>query len=162
MSWTVHLMKGSLTVHTRHGLWPSMFSLPYVIFALTSPVALGWKNTWFLHYTVFSGFRETVGIGDSNRNWYYGPESHLVFLDNYVLRNGWGYSLARRIREHKVLKAPLAQAWSYRNCKLHTEFLFYNASIKERVLPNPSLPRLHVFSDWGVVSYGGGVDTVIS
>ena len=100
-----------------------------------------------------------MGIADSNRNWFYGPESQLVFLDNYVLRNGLGNWLARRIREHKVLKAPLAQAKSHRNCMLHTEFLFYNASIKERAPPNSRLPRLHVFSDWGVVTYGGGVDT---
>ena len=100
-----------------------------------------------------------MGIGDSNRNWYYGPESQLVFLDNYVLRNGWGNWLAGRIRERVVLTAPLAQAKSHRTCMLHTEFLFYNASIKERAPPNSSLPQLHVFSDWGVVTYGGGVDT---
>ena len=117
------------------------------------------EHFWSLYYTVFSEFRQTVGIGDSNRNWYYGPESQLVFLDNHVLRNGFGNWLARRIREHVVLKAPLAQAKSHRNCMLHTEFLFYNASIKERAPPNSSQPRLHVFSDWGVVTYGGGVDT---
>ena len=117
------------------------------------------EHFWSLYYTVFSEFRQTMGIGDSNRNWYYGPESQLVFLDNYVLRNGWGNWLAGRIRERVVLTGPLTQAKSHRTCMLHTEFLFYNASIKERAPPNSSLPRLHVFSDWGVVTYGGGVDT---
>ncbi len=120
------------------------------------------EHFWFLYYTVFSGFRQTLGIGDSNRNWFYGPESQLVFLDNFVLRNGLGNWLAKQIREHKAQEGPLAVARNHKSCMLHTEFLFYNASIKERAPPHPSLPRLHVFSDWGVVTYGGGVDTSYS
>lgn len=160
-----YVVDGSIDEGVAYGTYTSRSLTQYVFLALRhfridltrSP----WlkEHFWFLHYTVLSGFRETVGIGDSNRNWFYGPESQLVFLDNYVLRNGLGNWLARRIREHKVLKAPFAQAQSHKNCMLHTEFLFYNASIKERAQPNPSLPRLHVFSDWGVVTYGGGVDT---
>jgi len=160
-----YVVDGSIDEGVAYGTYTTRALTQYVFFALRhfridlthSP----WlkEHFWFLHYTVFSGFRETVGIGDSNRNWYYGPESQLVFLDSYVLRNGLGNWLARRIREHKVIKGSLAQAQSHRNCMLHTEFLFYNASIKERAQPNPSLPRLHVFSDWGVVTYGGGVDT---
>ncbi|XP_078367452.1 dermatan-sulfate epimerase-like protein [Oculina patagonica] len=119
------------------------------------------EHFWFLYYTVFSRFSETPGIGDSNRNWFYGPESQLVFLDNYVLKNGLGNWLARQIREHKGLSVQ-TQTRNHESCMLHTEFLFYNASIKERAPPNPSLPRLHVFSDWGVVTYGGGVDTSYS
>jgi len=159
-----YIVDGSIDEGVAYGTYTSRSLIQYVFLALRhfridftrSP----WlkEHFWFLHYTVLSGFRETVGIGDSNRNWFYGPESQLVFLDNYVLRNGLGNWLARRIREHKVLKAPFAQAPSHRNCMLHTEFLFYNSSIKERAQPNPSLPRLHVFSDWGVVTYGGGVD----
>ena len=160
-----YIVDGSIDEGVAYSTYTSRSLTQYVFLALRhfridftrSP----WlkEHFWFLHYTVLSGFRETVGIGDSNRNWFYGPESQLVFLDNYVLRNGLGNWLARRIREHRVLKAPFAQAPSHRNCMLHTEFLFYNASIKERAQPNPSLPRLHVFSDWGVVTYGGGVDT---
>ena len=97
-----------------------------------------------------------MGIGDSNRNWFYGPESQLVFLDNYVLRNGLGNWLAKRIQKGKE---PLSKARHYESCMVHTEFLFYDASIKRRAPPNQSLPQLHVFSDWEVVTYGGGVDT---
>ena len=160
-----YVVDGSIDEGVAYGTYTSRSLIQYVFLALRhfridftrSP----WlkEHFWFLHYTVLSGFRETVGIGDSNRNWFYGPESQLVFLDNYVLRNGLGNWLAGRIREQKVSKAPFAQAPSHRNCMLHTEFLFYNASIKERAQPNPSLPRLHVFSDWGVVTYGGGVVT---
>ena len=160
-----YVVDGSLDEGVAYGTYTTRSLTQYIFHALRhfridltrSP----WlkEHFWFLYYTVFSRFRETVGIADSNRNWFYGPESQLVFLDNYVLRNGLGNWLARRIREHKVLKAPLAQAKSHRNCMLHTEFLFYNASIKERAPPNSRLPRLHVFSDWGVVTYGGGVDT---
>ncbi|KAI4801958.1 hypothetical protein KUCAC02_019822 [Chaenocephalus aceratus] len=42
----------------------------------------------FLYRTVLPGFQRTVAIADSNYNWFYGPESQLVFLDRYVLRNG--------------------------------------------------------------------------
>lgn len=160
-----YVVDGSIDEGVAYGTYTSRSLTQYVFLALRhfhvdftrSPWLT--EHYWFLHYTVLPGFRETVGIGDSNRNWFYGPESQLVFLDNYVLRNGLGNWLARQIREHKVLKAPFAQAPSHQICMLHTEFLFYNASIKERAQPNPSLPRLHVFSDWGVVTYGGGVDT---
>ena len=160
-----YVVDGSLDEGVAYGTYTTRSLTQYIFLALRhfridltrSP----WlkEHFWFLYYTVFSRFRETVGIADSNRNWFYGPESQLFFLDNYVLRNGLGNWLARRIREHEVLKAPLAQAKSHRTCMLHTEFLFYNASIKERAPPNSSLPQLHVFSDWGVVTYGGGVDT---
>ena len=158
-----YVVDGSIDEGVAYGTYTTRSLTQYVFFALRhfhldlthSP----WlkEHFWFLHYTVFSGFRETVGIGDSNRSWYYGPESQLVFLDSYVLKNGLGNWLASRIREHKVLNTHVAQTKYH--CMLHTEFLFYNASIKERALPNPRLPRLHVFSDWGVVTYGGGLDT---
>ena len=160
-----YIVDGSLDEGVAYGTYTTRSLTQYVFLALRhfridltrSP----WLKEyfWFLYYTVFSGFRETVGIGDSNRNWFYGPESQLFFLDNYVLRNGLGNWLAKRIRQHIVLTGPYAQARSHRNCMLHTEFLFYNASIKERAPPNSTLPQLHVFSDWGVVTYGGGVDT---
>ena len=158
-----YVVDGSTEEGVGYGTYTTRSLTQYVFFALRhfhldlthSP----WlkEHFWFLHYTVFSGFRETVGIGDSNRNWFYGPESQLVFLDSYVLKNGLGNWLASRIKENKVLNTPLARTKYH--CMLHTEFLFYNTSIKERAPPNPKLPRLHVFSDWGVATYGGGVDT---
>ena len=160
-----YVVDGSIDEGVAYGTYTSRSLTQYAFLALrhfrVDFTRNHWlkEHVWFLHYTVLPGFRETVGIGDSNRNWFYGPESQLVFLDNYVLRNGLGNWLARQFREHKVQSAPYSQARSHRICMLHTEFLFYNSSIQERAQPNPSLPRLHVFSDWGVVTYGGGLDT---
>lgn len=163
-----NVVDGSIDEGVAYGTYTSRSLTQYVFFALRHFRVDFTRNPWlkehfsFMHYTILPGFKETVGIGDSNRNWFYGPESQLVFLDNYVMRNGLGNWLARQIREHRVLKSSYTQASSHRNCMLHTEFLFYNASITERAQPNPTLPRLHVYSDWGVVTYGGGVITPLS
>ena len=158
-----YVVDGSIDEGVAYGTYTSRSLTQYVFLALRHFRADFTHNPWlkehfwFMHYTVLPGFRKTVGIGDSNRNWFYGPESQLAFLDSYVLKNGLGNWLARQIREQRVLKPPFTQAPSHGNCMLHTEFLFYNASITDRAQPNPTLPRLHVFSDWGVVTYGGGV-----
>ncbi|XP_078365141.1 dermatan-sulfate epimerase-like protein [Oculina patagonica] len=163
-----YVVDGSVDEGVAYGTYTSRSLTQYVFLALrhfrVDFTGNHWlkEHFWFLYYTVFSRFSETVGIGDSNRNWFYGPESQLVFLDNYVLRNGLGNWLALQIRGRKAREGPVGQARSHKICMLHTEFLFYNASIKERAQPNPSLPRLHVFSDWGVVTYGGGVDVSYS
>ena len=47
------------------------------------------QHFWFMYHTILPGFRETVGIADSNFNWLYGPESQLVFLDKFVVRNAF-------------------------------------------------------------------------
>ena len=114
------------------------------------------QHFWFFFATTLPGYQRTVGIGDSNHNWYYGPESQLVFLDAFVLKNGYANWLADTIRSQRTtdphLAASTAQKWS----TLHTEFIFYDASIKA---VKPVLARnssLHIFSDWGVVTYGGG------
>ena len=162
------VVDGSINEGVAYGTYTSRSLTQYIFVALrhfhTDFTRNSWlkEHFWFIHYTVLPGFKETVGIGDSNRNWFYGPESQLVFLDSFVLRNGLGNWLARQIREHRVLKSPLTQASSHGHCMLHTELLFYNASITERAQPNPTLSRLHVFSDWGVVTYGGGVATTLS
>ena len=36
------------------------------------------------YYTILPGFNYTVGIADSAKFWYYGPESQLYFLDSYI------------------------------------------------------------------------------
>lgn len=159
------VVDGSIDEGVAYGTYTSRSLTQYVFLALRHLRVDFTRNPWlkehfwFMHHTILPGFKETVGIGDSNRNWFYGPESQLMFLDNYVLKNGLGNWLARQIRENRVPNSAYTQASSHRNCMLHTEFLFYNASIKERAQPNPSLSRLHVFSDWGVVTYGGGVIT---
>ena len=114
------------------------------------------EHFWFLYRTTLPGFTETVGIADSNLNWFYGPESQLVFLDNYVLRNGYGNWLAAEIQRKRLEDSKLRSTLAHRFCTLHTEYIFYDSSIPEVEPPNASIPQLHVFSDWGVVTYGGG------
>lgn len=72
------------------------------------------------------------------------------------MRNGRGNWLAskiRKIRDHPAMRSTPSQ----RYCTLHTEFLFYDPSIPENQPPNASTPQLHIFNDWGVATYGGGV-----
>ena len=161
------VVDGSTDEGVAYGTYTTRSLTQYVFLALRHLRVDFTHSPWlkehatFLYHTVLPGFRETVGYGDSNRNWSHGPESQLVFLDNHVLRSGLGNWLARQIREHKVQMEGVnnySQAASHQKSMLHTEFLFYNPDIQERALPNPSMPRLHVFSDWGVVTYGGGLD----
>ena len=64
--------------------------------------------------------------------------------------------LPKKIRMLRVENNTMEGAFAQRFCTLHTEFIFYNASIPEKEPPNTSTPQLHVFDDWGVVTYGGG------
>ena len=102
------------------------------------------EHFWFLYHTILPSFTETVGIADSNQNWFYGPESQLVFLDSHVMRNGYGNWLAKKIRMLRVENSTMEGASARRFCTLHTEFIFYNASIPEKEPPNTSTPQLHV------------------
>lgn len=151
---------GSMEEGVAYGSYTSR-SLTQYIFLANRHLGIDLTNNnwlaehfWFMYRTILPGFTETVGIADSNSNWFYGPESQLVFLDNYVMRNGYGNWLAGRIRRMRLKIAKLPA--SHRFCTLHTEFIFYNASIPETEPPNATTPQLHVFKDWGVVTYGGG------
>lgn len=75
-----------------------------------------------------AGFQRTVAIADSNYNWFYGPESQLVFLDKFVMRNGSGNWLADQIRKNRVIEGPGTPSKGQRWCTLHTEFLWYDMS----------------------------------
>ncbi|CAN0352477.1 unnamed protein product [Lampetra planeri] len=77
----------------------------------------------FLYRTILPGFQRTVGIADSNYNWFYGPESQLAFLDAFVMRNGSGNWLADMIRKHRPASGPGAPSRSQRWTTLHTEFI---------------------------------------
>ncbi|XP_072301082.1 dermatan-sulfate epimerase isoform X1 [Eucyclogobius newberryi] len=111
----------------------------------------------FLYRTILPGFQRTVGIADSNYNWFYGPESQLVFLDRYVLRNGSGNWLAERIRQNRVTEGPGQPAKSQRWCTLHTEFIWYDPSLSSTPPPGYGISQLHYFEDWGVVTYGSAL-----
>ena len=154
---------GSMEEGVGYGTYTSRSLTQYIFLAnrhlgldLTNNIWLR-EHFWFIYRTILPGFTETVGIADSNSNWFYGPESQLVFLDSFVMRNGYGNWLASKIRRLRFEKSELKGSFGHRYCTLHTEFLFYDASIPETEPPNAYTPQLHTFKDWGVVTYGGGV-----
>ena len=112
------------------------------------------RHFWYLYYTLLPGYKEPLAIADANAIWMYGPESQLVFLDTYVLKNGNGNWLASIISEHREAKGFLFHSSAQKFAAYHTEFIWYNNSISERAPDNTS--DLYLFSDWGVVTYGGG------
>ncbi|XP_029451093.1 dermatan-sulfate epimerase-like isoform X3 [Rhinatrema bivittatum] len=116
----------------------------------------------FLYRTVLPGFQRTVAIADSNYNWFYGPESQLVFLDKFVMRNGSGNWLAEQIQRNRVLEGPGTPAKGQRWCTLHTEFLWYDASLGSVPPPDFGIPKLHYFEDWGVVTYGSALPAEVN
>jgi len=109
---------------------------------------------WYLYGTVLPGYKETVGIGDACKTWFYGPESQLVFLDTFILKKGYANWLAFKIKEnrepHGALKSSGSQQWT----TIHTEYLWYNENITERAPEADGITKLTIFSDWGVVTYG--------
>ncbi|XP_028730644.1 dermatan-sulfate epimerase isoform X1 [Peromyscus leucopus] len=116
----------------------------------------------FMYRTILPGFQRTVAIADSNYNWFYGPESQLVFLDKFVMRNGSGNWLADQIRKNRVVEGPGTPSKGQRWCTLHTEFLWYDASLKSVPPPDFGTPTLHYFEDWGVVTYGSALPAEIN
>ena len=160
-----HVADGSLEEGVAYGSYTSRSLTQYVFLAerhlgldLTDNEWLR-QHFWFYYRTILPGYRETVGIADSNPNWFYGPESQLVFLDSFVMRSGHGNWLANRIRALRSEHEELRGSPSHRYTTLHTEFLFYDSTLPAIAPPHPGTPHLHVFSDWGVVTYGGGVMT---
>ncbi|XP_030055087.1 dermatan-sulfate epimerase [Microcaecilia unicolor] len=116
----------------------------------------------FLYRTVLPGFQRTVAIADSNYNWFYGPESQLVFLDKFVMRNGSGNWLADQIQRNRIVEGPGTPAKGQRWCTLHTEFLWYDASLGSVPPPDFGIPKLHYFEDWGVVTYGSALPAEVN
>ncbi|KAM4041987.1 dermatan-sulfate epimerase [Anomaloglossus baeobatrachus] len=116
----------------------------------------------FMYRTVLPGFQRSVAIADSNYNWFYGPESQLVFLDKFVMRNGSGNWLAEQIQLNRVQEGPGTPAKGQRWCTLHTEFLWYDATLPATPPPDYGIPRLHFFEDWGVVTYGSSLPSEIN
>ncbi|KAG8582527.1 hypothetical protein GDO81_008089 [Engystomops pustulosus] len=116
----------------------------------------------FMYRTILPGFQRSVAIADSNFNWFYGPESQLVFLDKFVMRNGSGNWLAEQIQLNRLQDGPGSPAKGQRWCTLHTEFLWYDASLPSTPPPDYGTPRLHFFEDWGVVTYGSSLPAEIN
>ena len=158
-----HVVDGSLDEGVAYGSYTSRSVTQYVFLALrhldidhTNSFWLK-QHFWFYFNTILPKFKRTVGIADSNNNWFYGPESQLVFIDAYVLKNGHGNWLANEIRENRVrerdTKTLLAPAESQKWCTIHTEFIWFDATLGKATPLQSGKPNLHVFSDWGVVTY---------
>ncbi|XP_056307146.1 dermatan-sulfate epimerase-like protein [Danio aesculapii] len=158
-----HVVDGSLDEGVAYGSYTAKSITQYVFLAQRhfsiDHTQNNWlrNHFWFYYATLLPGFQRTVGIGDSNYNWFYGPESQLVFLDSFVIKNGSGNWLAQQIRKHRPKDGPMGQSFAQRWTTLHTEFIWYNASLAPLAPYGYSRARMHIFSNWGVVTYGAGL-----
>lgn len=158
-----HIVDGSLDEGVAYGSYTAKSITQYVYLALRHFQIDNTQNNWlrahFMFYfaTLLPGFQRTVGIADSNYNWFYGPESQLVFLDAYVLRNGSGNWLAEQIRKHRPKDGPMMQSAAQRWATLHTEYIWYDSELNSSPPPDFNKATMHVFSNWGVVTYGAGL-----
>ncbi|GCC19867.1 hypothetical protein chiPu_0018588 [Chiloscyllium punctatum] len=158
-----HVVDGSLDEGVAYGSYTARSVTQYVALALRhfhlNHTGSPWlkQHFWFYYATLLPGFQRTVGIADSNYNWFYGPESQLVFLDRYVLRNGSGNWLAKQIRKHRPKDGPMEPSSAHKWCTLHTEYIWYDPELSPQPPPGHGTPSLHVFSNWGVITYGGGL-----
>ena len=156
-----HIVDGSLDEGVAYGSYTSRSVTQYIFLALRhfdiDHTQEWWikQHYWFFYNTILPRFQRTVGIADSNNNWFYGPESQLVFLDTYVLKNGYGNWLANEIRQHREtnFRTKLVPAPSQIMCTIHTEFIWYDARLGKTAPPQSGRPNLHTFSDWGVVTF---------
>lgn len=158
-----HIVDGSLDEGVAYGSYTAKSITQYVYLALRhfqiDNVQNNWLRAHFMFYfaTLLPGFQRTVGIADSNYNWFYGPESQLVFLDAYVLRNGSGNWLAQQIRKHRPKDGPMMQSAAQRWATLHTEYIWYDSELTPQPPTDFNKAAMHIFSNWGVVTYGAGL-----
>ncbi|KAJ8397434.1 hypothetical protein AAFF_G00439830 [Aldrovandia affinis] len=157
-----HIVDGSLDEGVAYGSYTAKSITQYVFLAQRHFNIDNTQNNWlkahfwFYYATLLPGFQRTVGIADSNYNWFYGPESQLVFLDSFVLQNGTGNWLAQQIRKHRPKDGPMGQSSAQRWTTLHTEYIWYNAHLSPQPPPGFGKAKMHIFSNWGVVTYGAG------
>ncbi|XP_029517210.2 dermatan-sulfate epimerase-like protein [Oncorhynchus nerka] len=158
-----HVVDGSLDEGVAYGSYTAKSITQYVFLAQRhfniDNTQNNWlrEHFWFYYATLLPGFQRTVGIADSNYNWFYGPESQLVFLDTFVIRNGTGNWLAQQIRKHRPKDGPMGQSSAQRWTTLHTEYIWYNAHLTAQPPHGFGKARMHIFSNWGVVTYGAGL-----
>ncbi|KAI3354871.1 hypothetical protein L3Q82_004669 [Scortum barcoo] len=161
-----HVVDGSLDEGVAYGSYTAKSITQYVFLAQRHFSIDNLQNNWlrghfwFYYATLLPGFQRTVGIADSNYNWFYGPESQLVFLDTFVMRNGTGNWLAQQIRKHRPKDGPMGQSISHRPsawATLHTEYIWYNNHLTPQPPHDFGKARMHIFTNWGVVTYGAGL-----
>eukprot|EP00066_Takifugu_rubripes_P004665 XP_003968169.2 PREDICTED: dermatan-sulfate epimerase-like protein [Takifugu rubripes] len=158
-----HVVDGSLDEGVAYGSYTAKSVTQYVFLAQRHFDIDNLQNNWlrghfwFYYATLLPGFQRSVGIADSNYNWFYGPESQLVFLDSFVMRNGTGNWLAQQIRKHRPKDGPMGQSSAQRWATLHTEYIWYNQHLTPQPPQDFGKARMHIFSNWGVVTYGAGL-----
>ncbi|XP_019730779.1 dermatan-sulfate epimerase-like protein [Hippocampus comes] len=158
-----HVVDGTLDEGVAYGSYTAKSITQYVFLAMRhfsiDNTLNNWLRAhfWFYYATLLPGFQRSVGIADSNYNWFYGPESQLVFLDAFVLRNGTGNWLAQQIRKHRPKDGPMGQSLAQRWATLHTEYIWYDARLASQPPPGFGKASMHIFSNWGVVTYGAGL-----
>lgn len=158
-----HVVDGSLDEGVAYGSYTAKSITQYIFLAQRhfniDSLQNNWlrEHFWFYYATLLPGFQRTVGIADSNYNWFYGPESQLVFLDTFVMRNGTGNWLAQQIRKHRPKDGPMGQSSAQRWATLHTEYIWYNHHLTPQPPHDFGKARMHIFSNWGVVTYGAGL-----
>ncbi|XP_012713477.2 dermatan-sulfate epimerase-like protein [Fundulus heteroclitus] len=158
-----HVVDGSLDEGVAYGSYTAKSIMQYVFLAQRHFNIDNMQNNWlrchfwFYYATLLPGFQRTVGIGDSNYNWFYGPESQLAFLDTFVLKNGTANWLAQQIRKHRPKDGPMGQSSAQRWATLHTEYIWYNSHLTPQPPHDFGKARMHIFSNWGVVTYGAGL-----
>ncbi|XP_028921649.1 dermatan-sulfate epimerase-like protein [Ornithorhynchus anatinus] len=158
-----HVVDGSLDEGVAYGSYTAKSITQYVFLAQRhfniNNLENNWLKThfWFYYATLLPGFQRSVGIADSNYNWFYGPESQLVFLDTFVLRSGAGNWLAQQIRKHRPKDGPMVPSTAQRWSTLHTEYLWYAPELTPRPPAGSGGPEMHIFPNWGVVTYGAGL-----
>ncbi len=156
-----HIVDGSLDEGVPYGSYTSRSVTQYIYLVLRhidiDHTQDFWikRHFWYYYHTIMPNFQRTVGIGDSNNNWFYGPESQLVFIDAYVLQNGYGNWLAHEIRRRrsKDSSEKLVPAQHQLWCTIHTEFLWYDETIPSEAPSKTGFQDLHGFNDWGVVTF---------
>ena len=154
------VIDGSMNEGTAYGTYTTR-SLTQFLFVAKRHYNIDLTNFWvkqhydFLLGTTLPGFSGVIGIADSKGDWFYGPESQLAFLETFVLNNGEANWLISKI--HSTRKKSKFGHY----CTEHTEFLWYNASIREQspLLGERARSKLFRFSDAGIVTYGAGRDS---
>lgn len=158
-----HIVDGSLDEGVAYGSYTAKSITQYVFLAMRHFDIDNTKNNWlrahfmFYYATVLPGFQRSVGIADSNYNWFYGPESQLVFLDAFVLKSGSGNWLAQQIRKNRPKDGPMVPSVAQRWATLHTEFIWFDAELTAQPPPGFGEKSMHLFLNWGVVTYGAGL-----
>ena len=153
------VIDGSMDEGTAYGTYTTR-SLTQYLYVAKRHYNIDLTNFYWLkqHYdfllgTTLPGYAQVIGIADSLKSWNYGPESQLAFLESFVLKNGEANWLISKIRTARRKTKELG-----RFCTEHTEYLWYNPSIREQspFSGERARRRLFRFSDAGIVTYGAG------